>query len=561
METGHPVATGRPDAAGASGKRAPRRGPAGAGRAARLGTVLVGGGFFIILALLLTAVTLVKPLDHDEQMYVAAGALLGRGAGLPYRDFPFFQMPDLAFVYAALFRGADHLLLAGRLLNTGAALAGLAVVCALVWRGCPARGDGPRLLAGAGAVLLVVGNGPFTYASGLAWNHDLPVLLTLLALLGVARPGAPGIRRWVLPGGLLGLATGARLAFAPALLPFLLAAARPRPGPAGGGPPPPPGRRPLVPFLAGLTLGLAPTLVLAALAPGRFVFDNATYHLWNAAYWQTLAGGGPERLADKLGYVRDTLLAQPACLALFVLYSLVALPPLARAIIRRQPGEQVPLALAATLVPCLLLGALVPSPTWYQYFYAPVPFMALAVGLGLGAIWGGQGAWRCWGRLAAGAGLGIGAALAVANGAQVYPGYLRDAGFPRPAGWVPLQVHQTGLEIRDRLAAAGTRGAGARVLTLLPLYPLEGGLDIYPELAAASFAWRVAPLIPAGDRRANQVVGPGDLATLVGSDTPGAVLTGGEGALEDALTAYAQTHGYQPASLANGLTLWLKVVQ
>jgi len=49
-----------------------------------------------------------------------------------------------------------------------------------------------------------------------------------------------------------------------------------------------------------------------------------------------------------------------------------------------------------------------------------------------------------------------------------------------------------------------------------------------------------------------------EVAALVGPDGPAAVLTGGEGALEDALVQYAQAHGYHPARLANGLMLWLK---
>jgi hypothetical protein len=59
-------------------------------------------------------------------------------------------------------------------------------------------------------------------------------------------------------------------------------------------------------------------------------------------------------------------------------------------------------------------------------------------------------------------------------------------------------------------------------------------------------------------RRAFHVVGSPDLEALVGTDAPVAVLTGAEGGLEVALTGYAQAHGYHPAPLSNGLTLWLK---
>jgi hypothetical protein len=135
---------------------------------ARRGAAALTAALFAGLALLLPAVALVKPPDHDEQMYVAAAALLSRGAGLPYRDFPFFQMPILELAYAALFRLADHLLLAARLLNAALAVAGLAVLFALVWRRFRAAGPYAALAAGAATVALVVGNGPVTFATGLA---------------------------------------------------------------------------------------------------------------------------------------------------------------------------------------------------------------------------------------------------------------------------------------------------------------------------------------------------------------------------------------------------------
>ena len=44
----------------------------------------------------------------------------------------------------------------------------------------------------------------------------------------------------------------------------------------------------------------------------------------------------------------------------------------------------------------------------------------------------------------------------------------------------------------------------------------------------------------------------------MGNDVPAAVLTGGEGALDDPLNRYAQAHSYRPARLSNGFTLWLR---
>src|SRR5438876_496621 len=73
--------------------------------------------FLAAIALLLVAANMRKELSHDEYMYVAGGELLERGL-LPYRDYPYLQMPNLAFAYAGIFGGTGHLLLAARLFNT-----------------------------------------------------------------------------------------------------------------------------------------------------------------------------------------------------------------------------------------------------------------------------------------------------------------------------------------------------------------------------------------------------------------------------------------------------------
>jgi hypothetical protein len=444
-------------------------------------------------------------------------------------------------------------------------------------------GDLAALAAGTATVALVVGNGPVTFATGLAWNHDLPVLLTLLAvgLFPGAAPDhplaaerAPGERvrrdksrgyvqpgtgmgsaravRLAAAGAALGLAIGARLAFAPAVLPFLLATTQ-----AGGRTPAgwTARLRGAGALMAGVILGLAPVLALAIPAPQAFLFDNLTYHLRNAAYWQAAGQTAAMTLTGKLAYMGDVLRDQPACLGLLAAYALLALPTLVGVLRRGRGAAHTDLLLAATLAPCLLAGALVPTPTWYQYFYAPVPFLALAAALGLGALSEvAVGRRARWGLVA----LWIAAGPALVNGAQVYTGYLRDGAVLQPAGWVPIQAHRVGAEIRRLLDTRGTPGAGRRVLTLAPLYPLEGGLEIYPALAAGPFAWRVAPLLSARERQEFHVVGNADLDGLVGTDPPAAVLTGAEGNLEGALIGYAQLHGYRPAPLSNGLTLWLR---
>jgi hypothetical protein len=64
---------------------------------------------FTGLALLLLHANMMKGLNHDEHMYVAAGVMIGQDGLMPYRDFTYFQMPNLALVYAGLFYTRHYL--------------------------------------------------------------------------------------------------------------------------------------------------------------------------------------------------------------------------------------------------------------------------------------------------------------------------------------------------------------------------------------------------------------------------------------------------------------------
>src|SRR5438552_3110055 len=148
---------------------------------------LAFGAFLVAVFGLLLLASMNKGLSHDENMYVAGGALLGKQGLWPYRDYPFLQMPYQELAYAGLFAltGGDHLLFWARLFNVVTSVLSCGVVtCATWWALDPQQVNLVLRLVLAGASGLILITGPvFTYASGLAWNHDLPVLCTLLATL------------------------------------------------------------------------------------------------------------------------------------------------------------------------------------------------------------------------------------------------------------------------------------------------------------------------------------------------------------------------------------------
>jgi hypothetical protein len=187
----------------------------------------------------------------------------------------------------------------------------------------------------------------------------------------------------------------------------------------------------------------------------------------------------------------------------------------------------------------LFLGALLPDPPQLQYFFALVPFAILAMLEQLAA--------QPPERQARGTRvLAVAAALTIAAGLPAYRGLWTARA---PAQWVPVRIHRAG----ERLAASA---AGARVITIAPIYPLEGGARIPAACAAGSFGWRVGALVAADARRRLRVATPRDVDELVAASQPAVLLTGSERPREEEpLLDYARHQGWGRRALPDGLVL------
>ncbi len=95
-----------------------------------------------------------------------------------------------------------------------------------------------------------------------------------------------------------------------------------------------------------------------------------------------------------------------------------------------------------------------------------------------------------------------------------------------------------------------------KVLTFAPIFPLEGGLDIYPDFAAGPFTWRSAPLMDASERQRLGILSHSQLERLLTTNPPSGILVGYEPDLEAPFIKYAQDHGFTPITLPDGNTLW-----
>lgn len=487
---------------------------------------------------------------HDEDQFIASAWLTAHDGLLPYRDYAYFHTPYLVFVYAALFRlVGGYPLLTARLFSALCASAGMALFFFLAWDffcGQPRR---YRLGAAVGFTLLFALSPLTAAASGFSWNHDAMLLLLLLAFAALYHaPRRAHPRRWLFASGvLLGLAIGVRASAVTVLPAFLLALWFF------------PGVRSLRRYFSfillwggGMALALVPLLVTFLLAPRQFLFGNIEYALLNTRfrldtpvlYDRGFPVYGPRNFLEKLGYLGESVIAQPSNLLAFLLLAFFGWTAMGAAL-RRKAAPLYETTLLLLLAPLACLGSLLPTPSWMQYFYAPLPFALLAAAYGLAMLTrrgGSLGKWT----------LALLVWVVLLTNLYQSMDYRRLSFVRYPELWKPLAIHQLGDEIRQAV------GEGGRVFTLSPLYPLEAGVPIYSQFATGTFAYRTGVQLTPEQRRFYKVVSEGDLAAFLEADPPAAILIGLDPLLDPPIQEYAQSHGYQKRDLTVLVSLWLR---
>jgi hypothetical protein len=493
-----------------------------------------------------------RGLNHDEHQFIASGRLIANGL-LPYRDFPYFHAPTLSLVYALLFQWFPPLLLSARLFAVLCGWLGVLIVFGFAIDLTKPQAPPWRFLLAASAALLLMATPMFVYSSGRTWNHDLAMLLVLCALhihqrsaWSTPETAQTTNRRYLLAVAssafLLALAASVRLSFAFLAPAFLLenwwtleqttlVTPQKRQWQV----------RLLLAFTVGGLLGFAPALFCFWQAPAAFLFGNLEYVRLNTLYYRQ----HPEinqsmTLLSKLRYLGG-LLGQPGNL-LLVLAFLGTLGGYFKG--ERQGNPPLRLRFLLLLLACALLSALAATPSQVQYYYLLFPLLAVSVVVALAG-------WRP-DRQRQGI-LGL-SGLALVAALLAVPSYAPGlAILTQPAAWYPWKVHQRA----QQLATLVDQG---KVLTLAPLYPLEGGLPIYPTLATGSFAWRVAGLVDPARRTQLGLLDQAGLTQLWQSDPPRALLVGGEAddrEAEQPLITLAQAQGYVPVEVLDKNTLWL----
>lgn len=488
-----------------------------------------------VFAVLVFGRGITRDLNHDEHQFLAPAALLSRQGLLPYCDYPLLHLPNLIFAYALLDRLGAPLVLGAKLFSMAATIlvgALLVLVC------CPAGTRTRAALAGAGGLLMLVFFDPlFDFTIGKTWNHEFPALCLIVALLLTtwnARRNHVALA--ILAGVAAGIAVGCRLTFLTVGAPLCGAALL-----FGL-----PWKRRFVLVAAaagGFVLAMTPTLWLWVKSPEAFLFDNFEFPRLRLLDPTDTRAQKTTSLWRKVRYFFKEV-ALPSW-PLFLAYAVIGVAPAIRWF-RERTAALLPNALVLLAIPFTLMGCFAPSRYQYQHYYVFVPLLGLGIAYGM-RVRGGRWSDRSPVVVLVLAAAGVVAAMLPSRSGDY--AWMREMWQPRE--WYPTRVREIATSIRVQV----THG---KVLTLAPTWPLEAGLEIYPEFATGAFIWRAAELMKPERRPALHYVAPSDLIDFLAKDPPVAVLTGVEDEkLEKPLREYAQSQQMQPVKLGKHRTLWI----
>jgi hypothetical protein len=499
-----------------------------------IGVVLI----LAVFSLAILANSMTKMVGRDEQVYCTAGALLAQGKMI-YRDFSYVaQMPYHPLLCAALFRALNtrYFLLTVRMVSAVCDI--LTVFCIVgIYRHIFKPFTIVGLLLGLGASILWIFNPLVDYANGFAWNHDVVILCVMLSLwLLLSTDFRLKSRYWkaALIGALLTLASCMRITTVVVQLVFLVFLL----SVAGGS---------LkekfataLPFLVSCAIVLIWPVWLIASAPRAFFLNLFWIQVLNGKWLQKM---GMVHNKFSLTFESLTTVGYLAIITIGIYLCVVLV--LCR---RKLKGADTGKALLVFLVAVVMFVVVyIPSTMWRQYLAMPVPF--LVAGFAYPLMWLRKFGYIKYFKIGFIIFI-VGTIMTVTSHAIVLRRIpkLFDAG-----NWVPIRVHRISEDIAKKIKEPKL------ILTLAPLYAIEGGSDSYTEFSAGPFVYRVADYMSAWNLDITHTIGPRTLKRLLEKSPPSAVLLGVEPEfLEAALFKAAVKADWERRTYENGVTVYFR---
>lgn len=494
-------------------------------RATSVGLICAALGYALLAS---SYSALITPLNRDEHQFLASAVLVARNGLQPYRDFAYFHVPNLVYVYAPLAL-ASHPFFAARLFNGICAFALCAIVFCIIRRFT-------GMLTAAAATILFSNSDIFQFTAGKIWNHCSATLCALLAALALLRREHRG---WVFPSGLaLGMAIGIRLSFAPLIVPFLAAVV------FGAN-----RWRNILAFAAGGVLANLPTLYFCLTSWDNFVFGQLGYRKLVGRYLEQSSPAGESGLLAKFYELLQVCRADFATAFIFII-ALAGFFFLATA--RRRANLTPEVSLVGGTIPFLFMGSLAPTPVHEQFWFQLLPFLLV-----LGAIAFARVESVAVSRLMCAMML-IAAAASFFHGGHL-KGHVAGLNKLRQENrWTPHRVARAAAEITAALAP----DKDGQILTLSPIFAIEGGLPFVKEFATGPFAWRVSHFVSMDEAAQRKMPwAPGMAEFLRNQPLRGAITGKDRPKHEDELVAALRQADYIATPLSDGLSVWRKPTQ
>jgi hypothetical protein len=469
---------------------------------------LLLAAIIVFLSVSMLGNSMTKELGRDENVYCTAGYLTEQGE-LIYRDFSYITHPPYyPLILALLYKvtGTNYYLLAGRISSVVCEIGILICIVSIIRRTLKSYPKFATVFSIC-AILIYAMNPFVTYAGGYAWNHSVVVLCVLfcLRLFINMNPEKMNFGRLFVIGAILTLAAFIRhttalvyCVFAVTLL--FMAPDRLRKG-----------KPTALPFIAGSLVFAAWPLIVISKAPEAFFLDIIRLPALNATYLRETG-----IMYNKL-YLTKIALFSPSYIGLIILviyFVILRFVSTGKPLTSDKRNERLFTVVAAVFV----VTVFIPPMMWIQYWALPVAFIIVALAHPLNHLCNAAikdtrkkrylTAATVLLFIAVGVGLYEGLPSAIVNVANVF----------KPDTWVPLRVHKISEDIHSKILTGGP------VLTLSPLYAIEGGSEIYTELSTGPFVYRIADRLSESQKRIVHAAGPDELKKLVESKPPSAVI-------------------------------------
>ena len=486
-------------------------------------------------------------LGHDEDQFIASARLFLDHALLPYIDYPYFHTPYLIFLYALIFRFFNHNnLFAARLLSLLFGTGTVFLVFGMVMVFSRDLSIRTRLLTASGIVLLYISNPLFIATSNRSWNHDASLFFALLALcMCLLASGNQRSLIWLFCAGLmLGIAVGTRASYVTVIPAYVIGLLFM-----------PNNKRidnylkSIGVFFSGFILAMLPIIYMFSISPEKFIFGNLGYARLNTLYRFDVPAYGPMSLPQKVDYLFSNIVSQPGNMLVTIAFLYFGVVVGVYHLMQKDQ-ERYQTILHFIYFPFLLVGVFLPTPSWYQYFYTLVPFALLFASSGLSYLMKISGESSPWF-------LRLLITFSLLSSLFVFNDFRRMSFLFHPHTWRPNLTHNIGEDIAEAIAIKNG-SKQSRVLSLSPVYPLEGGLEIYPEFATGVFAWRSAPYLDEDERKQFGMVDEDNLEGYLEMSPPEAILVGFQPDLEESFIEYARQNGYTSQEVSPSMTLWIR---